>query len=278
MLRRGRLIVCVGVLLGLAATVSYAQFRGGRGFGFRRVPPRFPTAQSFDGAYNFCRGMFQSVRREQGGQGWSTDYPDADVNFSIRLSELTMAPVSRLPGGDPNHLVVQISDPTFFQCPLVEMEDVGTAEFSDIEVARLREYLLKGGFLWVDDFWGPEAWDDWERQIGRILPPSEYPIFDVPLDHPIFKGLFTVTKIPQIPSIQSWRVSGGETSERGSDSAVVHTRGIADKDGRVMVLMTHNTDFGDSWEREAEDPSFFQKFAADGYAFGINVLVYAMTH
>lgn len=267
------------VLVLCVATTAAAQDWWRRGFGgFRRVPPRFATEQSFDGAFNFCRLMYESVRREAGGQGWWTDYPDADINFSIRLSELTKARVSRDPSGDPNHLVVRITDDALFRCPFIIMEDAGSAGLSDSEVALLRRYLQKGGFLWVDDFWGPRAWEVWTLELARILPPAEYPIREVALDHPIFRAMFEVKSLPQIPSIQFWRDSGGGTSERGSDSAVPKMRAVTDRHGNVMVLMTHNTDIADAWEREGEDPQFFYSFSPDGYAVGINVLMYAMTH
>ena len=110
-----------------------------------------------------------------------------------------------------------------------------------------------------------------------MLPTGAYPIVDVPLDHAIFHEMTTVSSIPQIPAIGFWQ-RRRSTSERGADSAVPHIRAIHDDRGRIMVLMTHNTDFGDAYEREAEDPEYFQRFSVPGYAFGINVLVYAMTH
>jgi hypothetical protein len=261
--------------LSLAAAGAAAQQRWGRLY---RAPPRFPAADSFDGSFNFCRGMYTSVRAEAGGQGWWTDYPDADINFSIRLSELTKTRVSRARGDEPNHLVVRLADDAIFQCPYLHLEDVGTLQFSDDEVVRMRAYLLKGGFLWVDDFWGPDAWNQWEDEIRRVLPPNEYPIRDLPGDHPFWRIMFQVEKLPQIPSINFWMRNGGEISERGPDSDEPHIRGISDKHGRLMVLMTHNTDISDAWEREGEDPRYFYLFSPDGYAVGINVVLYAMTH
>jgi hypothetical protein len=119
---------------------------------------------------------------------------------------------------------------------------------------------------------------NWQSQLARVLPPSEYPVQDIPLDHPIFKSMFDVKALPQIPSIQFWRTSGGGTSERGSDSATPTVQGVIDQHGNVMVLMTHNTDISDAWEREGEDPRFFYQFSPDGYAVGINVILYALTH
>ena len=116
-------------------------------------------------------------------------------------------------------------------------------------------------------------------QIGQVLPPDQYPIEDVALNDPMLHSLFDIKAIPQITNIQFWRRFGGtETSERGSDSAVVHLRVIRDSHRRVMVLMTHNTDVADSWEREGEDPQFFYQFSPAGYALGIDVLLHAMTH
>jgi hypothetical protein len=266
--------LALAVLVAAGASVMLdAQYRR-----YMREPPRYPSADSFDGAYNFCRGVFYSFYNEYGGQGWSTDYPDADINFSIRLSELTKTRVSQRPDGAPNHLTVRLTDPALFNCPYLHMEDVGTAQFTDDEVLRLREYLMKGGFLWVDDFWGTLAWDNWAAEIGRVLDPSHYPILDLTKDHPIYRTMFVIDAFPQIPSINHWRRFGGETSERGADSAVVNVRGISDPDGRLMVLMTHNTDISDAWEREGQDPRFFYLFSPNGYAVGINVAMYAMTH
>jgi hypothetical protein len=268
-------VLAAMVALSLAAAGVAAQQRWGRLY---RAPPRFPAADSFDGAFNFCRGMYTSVRGVAGGMGWWSDYPDADINFSIRLSELTKTRVSRVRGDEPNHLVVRLTDDALFQCPYLHMEDVGTLQFSDDEVRRMRDYLLKGGFLWVDDFWGSAAWDQWVDEIQRVLPKHEYPIRDLAPDHPFWRAMFQIKELPQIPSINFWLRNGGETSERHWESAEPHIRGISDRHGRLMVLMTHNTDISDAWEREGEDPRYFYLFSPNGYAVGINVVMYAMAH
>ena len=268
---RARVTAAV-VVAALAASAGYAQvFRGGA---------RFPmaTANSFDGAFQYCRTMYRGIQVGDGG-GWSTDYPDADLNFSTRLGELTKTPISRNKRtGEPNHVIVPLTDPLLFRCPFIMMFEVGNFYIDENEARILREYLQKGGFLWVDDFWGRYAWDIWESQIRKALPSGEFPIVDLPLDHPIFHQFFEVKKKAQIPSINYWLDSGGDTSERGADSRPVHFRGIHDESGRLIVLMTHNTDFGDSWEREGLSHEYFVTFSVDGYAFGINTLIYAMTH
>jgi hypothetical protein len=261
------------LLLVVCVAAASAQFR--RGDRFRSI--RTPTADTFDGAFSFCRIMFTSSRDGFGGN-WSVDYPRADVNLSIRASELTRMRVGMQPSGEPNHIVISLSDPELFQCPFVMMTEVGSAYISPEEATGLREYLLKGGFLWADDFWGSYAWEHWATEIEKVLPRHEYPIQDLPRDHALFRAQFEIKKVPQIPSINFWMGSGGGTSERYEDSSEPHARGISDKGGRLMVLMTHNTDVGDSWEREADDPTYFYTFSVDGYAFGINVLLYALTH
>ena len=271
-------VLLTGAIVLALATAAAAQFGNFGGFGPRGYPAKFASDETFGRGFNFCRAMYTSGRREAGGQGWPTDYPDAELNFSIRLAELTRTRVPRDSYGIAEHVVVRLTEDALYQCPYLHMEDVGTATLTAAEIEGLRNYLLKGGFVWADDFWGSYAWNAWASQIARVLPPSEYPIQDIPLDHPIYRSMFEVKGVPQVPSIQYWRTSGGDTSERGVDSAMPTFRGISDQNGNLMVVMTHNTDVSDSWEREGEDPRFFYNFSPDGYAFGINVILYALTH
>ena len=158
-----------------------------------------------------------------------------------------------MPLGQPRHLIVQLTSDELFQCPVIIMQEVGRLFFTSDDAARLRTYLLKGGFLWVDDFWGSYAWDVWEAEIRKVFPATEYPIVDLPRTHPLYHTMFDLEGVPQIPAVGIW-LGSGQTSERGADSAQVHARAISDANGRVMVFMTHNTDVSDSWEREGEDP------------------------
>ena len=236
-----------------------------------------PTESSFDGGFNFCRIAFQTGRFRRGGS-WVVDYPRADVNLSIRLSELTKTRISRDGEREPRHFVLPLTDPSLFRCPFVMMTEPGGLTLDDQEVARLREYLLKGGFLWADDFWGEIAWQNFEQEIRKALPAAEFDLRDLDGDHPLFRTQFPVSAVKQIPSINFWAGTGGDTSEWGIDSREPRARAFIDKAGRVVLLATHNTDYGDSWEREGDDPDYFQTFSIDGYAFGINVVLYAMSH
>ena len=270
-----RKIVVVLVVLIAAASAGEAQRRGGGRGGFS-VTPAEPG--DFDGLFQFCRVAFRQNRNGDGGN-WGVDFPRADINMSIRLSELTKTTVSFAAPDEPNHLVVRLTDETLFQCPFVMMTEVGAAYLDAEEAEALQKYVLKGGFLWADDFWGQWAWEAWTEQITKAFPSAQYPIRDLPNDHPLFRSIFDIGGgVPQIASIGHWWGSGGGTSERGQDSAVPHARAIIDPAGRLMVLMTHNTDIGDSWEEEASNPQYFYEFSTKGYAFGINAIVYAMTH
>jgi hypothetical protein len=271
-----RVAAAAAAALTIMAAAAY-----GQGYRFREgsLPARYAPSQMPDSSFVVCRLAYRSVRVEPMGIGWQTDYPYAEINLTTRLSELTKTRVSRDHQGRPNHFVVRLTDDALFNCPLTVASDVGSLGFRPEEIERLRTYLLKGGFLWVDDFWGTLAWRQWSTEIAKVLDPAIYPILDVPLSDPMLKSMFEVTQVPQITNIQFWRgVDGQSTSERGSDSEDVHLRAIRDTHGRIMVLMTHNTDVADSWEREGEDPAFFYQFSPNGYALGIDVMLHAMTH
>jgi hypothetical protein len=269
------LILVVAAASGAAAQQIWVG--GGWGGGGRAVP-KWARPADFDGRFNFCRASYTAVRRLPSGSGWNTDYPGADINFSVRLAELTRVAVAFDADRQPNHVVISLADPLLFRCPIVFMTHVASARFSEEEVAGLGAYLRKGGFVWIDDSWGSAAWSFIANELARVLPPGEFPLVDLPADHAIRRTVYDIAAVPQIPSISHWRRSGGGTSERGRDSAEVYVRGIQDAKGRLMVLVTHNTDISDAWEREGEEPrGYFDAFSPTGYAIGVNVVVYALT-
>ncbi|MBN4046830.1 DUF4159 domain-containing protein [bacterium AH-315-P07] len=232
-----------------------------------------------DNKFVFCRLRYTS-RGEHPSTNirgrWQIDYPDSDEHFSWRLSELTTLEVPTDVNGDFEHAVVQVGDENIFDYPFTYLIEPGWLEFTDKEVINLRRYLLRGGFLMVDDFWGEDEWINWEIEIGRVFDPLEYPIIDLELDHAIFHMVFDLDEKPQVPTPWDW--ARGRTSER-FDADHANYRGIYDKAGRLMVVMCHNTDLGDGWEREGMYKGYFEEVSAKkAYPMGINIVVYAMTH
>jgi hypothetical protein len=266
----------VAASLASGAGAQFQQRRGGGGrFGRSMGPIENPA---YDGAFMFCRIMFRNASNGDGG-GWSVDWPRADENLSFRLSELTRTSVSKRADGEWNHVTIPLTDTErLSHCPFIMMTEPGGTYFDEAEAAGLRSYLQKGGFLWADDFWGDYAFEHWIVELRKALPSGEYPLTDLPLEHPLFHVLYDVKEIAQIPSITFWYGTGGATSERGRDSATPHVRAVSDRDGRILVVMTHNTDFGDAFEREGDSREYFERFAGAGYAFGIDTLLYSMTH
>ena len=159
------------IALIVIATTSFAQrYRLPEG---PNVPARYRPPEFNDGGFTHCKLMYRSVRSEANGMGWGTDYPYAGINLLTRVREITKTPVSVDQRGEPNYWVVRPMDDALFTCAFTMATDVGTAEFSREEADRLREYLLKGGFLWVDDFWGTPAWEQWSSEMRKVVP--EYP-------------------------------------------------------------------------------------------------------
>ena len=139
------------------------------------------------------------------------------------------------------------------------------------EVNGLRDYLLAGGFLMIDDFWGSAEWANFEAEIKRALP--EYPIIEIPLDHPLFRTFYVIDEILQVPNIG--RAQGGPTWQR--DGITPRVRGIFDEQGRLMVMINWNTDIGDAWEW-AESPYYPLRYSTYAIEITVNAIVYAMSH
>lgn len=270
---RARCIAVVVALLVGSSVVAQMRARYGEGRFARPIREGLPEQA---GGFVFCRLQYDSGRSFPSGYGWSTDYPRSDHNFLIRLEQITYARAARWDDGELGWAVVRPTDSDLFRCPFLFASDVGTAEFSEADVTGLREYFLKGGFLWVDDFWGERAWREWVNQIGRVLP--EYAIHELPPEHSLYTSYYRLLEVPQIPSIQSWYDTGGSRQERGFEPGEPRLRAITNDTGRIMVLMSHNTDIADGWERETDNEDFFYAFTAEAYGVGINVALWIMSH
>ena len=256
---------------------AYAQqiwVGGGRGY-----PARWPKVADFDGSWIYCRGYFTPVRREPSGSGWNTDYPDADHNFSVRLAELTRTRVKFDAGREPHFVVMPLTEPLLYHCPMIFMEDFGTARFGEDEVERLREYLLKGGFLWLDDSWGSYAWTMIVGEIGARaaagrVPDRRHPVR--PSDHA--HALRRARDTRRSPRSATGAVRAARRPSADGTARSSTSRAFTTTRGRLLVLISHNTDIADTWEREGESQQYFDQFSPRGYAIGVNVVLYAMTH
>ena len=245
----------------------------------RNGVPDWEVNQDFKGdLFTFARIKYDSYGgRGRRGGGWATDYRDSDLNFSLRLQQLTTLKVN------PEPVVLQLTDDELFDYPFIYIIEPGALMFNEAEVAALRHYCLNGGFLMVDDFWGDSQYENLRLELKRVFPdrnPQE-----VPLSHEIFHCVYDLKEKPQVPSIRAARrgydgsVGTWERSDDGSDTATPHYRAIYDDEDRMMVFICHNTDLGDGWEREGEDQWYFEEFSVKkAYPMGINIVTYAMTH
>jgi hypothetical protein len=266
------LLLCAG----LAATVALAQFRGRRQVRTydRGNVPQWQLERAFQrDCFTFVRIKYRSAMEERSSRAWWTDHPNADLNFSWRLHQLTSLKV------DPEPKVIELTDKELFDYPFVFMSGVPAIALSETEVKLLRRYLLSGGFLMVDDFWGEADWSHFYREVIKRVFPDREPE-ELSLEHPIFHCVFPLKDKPQIPNVyHGTRYRGtGITWER-EDGKEPHYRAIFDDKKRMMALICHNTDLGDGWEEEATDPYYFAEFSEKkAYPLGINIIFYLMTH
>jgi hypothetical protein len=280
-----RTVIGIGVLLFVVATVCLAQRRGGRFRGMQESSGSLPVWSNdpeFEkDVFTFARIRYTSSGGGwgwgRGGNRWYTDAPDADLNFGFRLQQLTALKVY------PHEKDIELTDPELFDHPFIYIVEPGALEFSEEEVKILRRYLLSGGFLMVDDFWGEREWLNLYEQMKRVFPERE--ATELSLEHPIFHCVFDLKEKPQIPNVGLGTESldpnspvFGVTWER-PDARTVHYKGIFDDKGRMMVIICHNTDLGDGWEREGDNEGYFREFSEKrAYPLGINIIFYAMTH
>lgn len=219
----------------------------------------------------FTRAIYQDGRGgfgRWGGRGsWAIDYPKADRQFLVVLDRLIDIDAY----DDQN--AVRLDDPAIRRYPFLYALEVGRMALDQDEIHGLRDYLNAGGFLVIDDFWGPWEWRNFEIEISRVLPGR--PIVDVPLDHPLFSTFYEIEEILQVPNRSRGRRGIPEwyAECQGCMPAV---KGIFDDHGRLMVVIHYNTDLGDAWEW-SEDPWYPLDRSTFAYQMGINMIVYAMS-
>jgi len=276
------------ILLLATAVAVFAQRRWRGGWGESVVDEDARTARQIEShstgtptwtnLLGFERDVFTftRVRYEHNGRfgrgGWTTDVPDSDLNLSFRLQQMTSIKV------DPDGRLLRLIDPDLPDYPFLYIVEPGALSLDDAEVAALRAYLLNGGFLMFDDFWGEREWGNVEEVMQRVLPGRSFQ--ELSLDHDLYKRPFVIRSKGQVPNVGLGIASQfhGRTNER-PDAEEVHHRAILDDHGRLMVLATHNTDNGDGWEREGENDYYFHTFSEKiSYPLGINIIFYVMTH
>jgi hypothetical protein len=255
--------------LGQQQQQQLSGFEGGA-VGSPSLLNRMQNARQHPGEYAFARIMYHSPHSPYNqwfGGAWRVDYPEADYNLMEGIHlwagsslNLASAPVQIGP-----------TDPKMYDYPFVYMVEPGHIELTNEDAAFLREYLLRGGFLMLDDFHGELEWAHASGEVKKIFP--EYEIKDLPITHPIFHSYFDLDQVIQVPGVAA--LIRGVTYEHGGITP--HYRGVEDKNGRLMIFMTFNCDLGDAWEW-INDPRYPARYGVVAYKIGMNVIIYAMSH
>ena len=215
--------------------------------------------------YDTTSGSWQGEEEWGLWRTWAVDFPAADRNFLRGVRRLTNIHVNREP------IVMRLDDERIFEFPFLYMLEVGRQgiHFSEKELQNLRQYLLRGGFLFIDDFWGTWQWSNFYKTFSEVFPDKT--VVELGQDHQIFHSFFDIDgpqMIPRVYNVDNY-------PEQDVDVAV--NRAVLDDDGRVMVLMNWNSDIGDGWEHTYH-PVYPTQYANMAYRLGINYLMYALTH
>ncbi|HYL37375.1 MAG TPA: DUF4159 domain-containing protein [Bryobacteraceae bacterium] len=219
----------------------------------------------------YHRGFGYASRDGTGEGWWLVDWPDADDHFSLGIQRLT-----RIATGDPRHL--RLTDDRLFEYPWIYATQTGWWGLSDAETSRLREYLLRGGFLVVDDFWGDEQWEVFRQTMNRVLPNT--PITDIAETDSVMHVLYDINEKDRtfIPGTRHLRRGpGGTVRVYQPEGTAPAWRAMYDDQDRMVVAVNFDTDVGDAWEY-ADSPLYPEQMTALAYRYGLNYIIYAMTH
>ncbi len=251
--------------------------------------PAWTNPEGFErDVFTFTRVIFNSDKRFGEGigrgrtLGWWVDYPDADLNLSYRLRQMTSIAV------DPDARVMKLTNPELTDHPFLFMVHVEGISLDDEEVAALRNHLLLGGSLFVTDSWGDDAWNHFRRQMRQVFPGREWT--ELGMEHPLFQAVFTLEGPMhrlRVPTMQFWNTASDaddpdsylQHRHRGEGSEVMRVQALHDDHGRIMVVVAHNSDISDGWEREGENEDYFKTYSEPrAYPLAINIIFYLMTH
>ena len=214
--------------------------------------------------FTFVRLKYRGDRGHR--DKWDTDWPRSDRNFILQLRKQTNITVSS------EEKVVDINSSELFRYPFGYMLDVRRMKLTNAEARNLREYLLRGGFILVDDFHGRRAWKRFYKELKKIFPEREPE--NIPISHPLFHCFYSIDELMQIPGAGSARK--GKTYE-GRDGCPVQCLGVYADNGRLMMMINFNTDLGDAWEHAADD-FYPRKYSDMAFKMGINAVIYSLTH
>jgi len=242
----------------------------------REIPQHSYETPNWTNPAGFESDVFTFVRVKRdrtysSGGDWSTDTPDSDLNLSFRLQQMTAMKV------DPNGRFLSLNEKELPNYPFIYMVEPGSLYLSQQEAAILRSYLLNGGFLLLDDFWGESEWDNMEEQLRKVFQDRNF--VELPLTNQLYSCVFDIRSKGQVPNVGTGTDSQWTqvTWEKGGRE--VHHRVIYDDKGRIMVMATHNTDNGDGWEWEGNNHYYFEHFSEKiAYPLAINIIFYCMTH
>ena len=260
-------VLWAGERAGTAARPGVAEAPAGQQRVIRREDfrPTFRNPSRDAREFFFTRAIYSGGGYYRGGS-WGTDYPKADRQLLAILEEqIDLDAYER-------ENAVRLDDPELRKYPFLYALEVGYMYMTEPEVKGLRDYLLAGGFLMIDDFWGTGEWANFEAEIRRVLP--EYPIVEIPIDHPVFHTVYNIEEVVQVPNYGNAQ-PGRRTWER--DGYEPHVLGIFDEENRLMVIINWNTDIGDAWEW-AEDPYYPLYYSTFAIEITLNIIVYAMSH
>jgi hypothetical protein len=223
--------------------------------------PRFGERKDVSDKFTFARiryGSYYGEHLGDGGAPWSHDYPEAGIHFSKILSELSKVQVNL----DMEEYIFTFTDPNLFKYPFAYLCEIGPMQLSDEEMTGLREYLLRGGFLLVDDFRGSSQMRNLADHIKRALPEPEYELKQLDVTHPVFNCFFSIKSLEVRPPYDRYRPEFW---------------GVEDKHGRLMMVINYNNDVSDYWQW-SNDPFQPIEDTNSAYKFGINYVFYALTH
>lgn len=242
-------------------------------YGIGEIP--LPRDAHVNSEWTFARMMFPGGENDgyrgrydgdwrQGLTLWTQDFPRADRHFALAVRRLT-----RIDARSVEQCVNLDEGNDVYNWPWLYAVQVGEWGITDAQAAKLRDYLLRGGFFVADDLHGTLEWSVFQESMKRVFPDRS--IVEIPDSDAIFHTAYDLD--------DRYQVVGHEHLAQGHklDGYVAHWRGIYDDKGRIMVAISANSDLGDSWEW-ADDPSYPEKFSALGMRLGINYIIYAMTH